>query len=255
VDRRVYQGARAKLLSCLPAPLRASAEDLLRRTSVVVPTSGAEAGIFEQLRGAVADRRRIAIVYSERMSGRVERLEVDPYGLAFRKHAWYMVAHSLKHREVRKFRMSRVTAVEPTALHFGVPKDFSVEEYFQGAWYVFGGRPQEIGLRFSPRVAQLVRERRPHPGQQIQTLSDGTIFYRAVVKNLDEVAWWLVQYGGEATVIHPAELREKVVALASGTLAQYGMTVLRQGPRYPEVESDLDGRVGEQEDEPPIPSG
>ena len=72
-------------------------------------------------------------------------------------------------------------------------------------------------------MARFIRERRPHPQQQIQTLSDGTILYRAVVNSLDEVAWWIVQYGGEAVVTRPRELRDKVVALASSILERYGV--------------------------------
>ena len=158
-----------------------------------------------------------------------------------------MVAHSVKHGEVRKFRLSRIESVEATPLHFTVPEGFSVEEHFEGAWYVFGGSPEQIGLRFSHRVARFVRERRPLPGQQIQTLRDGSVFYRATVRNLDEVAWWLMQYGGEASVVYPRELADKVVALARGVLRANGA---RAGRPYVEAAGEEEGRVAEP---PPAP--
>ena len=221
-QKQVRRGAEHKLLSCLPETLRRGAAALLRRTSVVIPASDIDDEVMGQLRTAVAERDRIVIVYSSRTKALPRRLQIDPYGIAFRKHAWYVVAYSAEHREVRKFRVSRITAAEPTPLHFTVPRDFSLESCFAGAWYVFGGEPREILLRFSPRVARFVRERRPHPQQQIQTLSDGTILYRAVVNSLDEVAWWIVQYGGDAVVTRPPELRDKVIALASSILERYG---------------------------------
>jgi proteasome accessory factor B len=243
----VQRSAQEKLLSCLPEPLRPGVEELMARTDVRVPASCPNRRVFEQVRRAVAERQRVAIVYSGRKSDRLRRLEVDPYGLAFRKHAWYLVAHSVSHGEVRKFRVSRIGAVEPTPLHFAVPEDFSVEEQFEGAWYVFGGPPCEIRVRFSPRAARLVRDRAPHPGQQIQALSDGSIYYRAVVRNLDEVAWWLAQYGGDAVVSYPAELREKVIDLASSTLAAYGVRVGRRPAPYPAAEDEAGHRVAEPE--------
>jgi len=253
-NESVHRSAQAKLLSCLPPTLRQSAEGLSRNISVRLPVSGASDAVLEQVREAAAARRRIAIHYSGRSSDEPRRLLVDPYGLAFRKHAWYTVAYSVPHNEVRTFRVSRIAAIETTPLHFTVPKDFSVDAHFEGAWYVFGGDPREVLLRFSPRVARLVRDRVPHPGQRIQTLGNGTILYRAKVKSLDEVAWWLAQYGGEAVVLQPPELRDKVIELAASTLRTYG---IRVGPRpraYADAEAPPEGRVADADAFPP-PAG
>jgi predicted DNA-binding transcriptional regulator YafY len=236
-EREVLRTARDKLIACLPDPLQDEARDLVERTSVVMPSTDVDERIRSRVRKAVMERRRIVIAYTDRQSSEPRQLEIHPYGLAFRKSAWYCLAFSPEHGEVRKFRLSRISAVEPTPLRFTVPEGFRVEDCFAGAFYVFSGTPQEIRLRFSPRVARLVRERRPQPGQHIQTLSDGSILYRAQVNNLDEVAWWIVQYGGDACVQQPPELRSRVLALAHGILTRHGLQVpampAAQAPRRP----------------------
>jgi len=244
IGEEVHRSAREKLMLLLPEPLRGSAQELMKRMSIALPTAGIDAEVFEALRDAVAARRRVAILYLGREADEPERLEIEPYGVAFRKHAWYLVGQSVAHREVRTSRVSRVRRVEPLPLGFTVPEGFSLEERFKGAWYVFGGEPREIELRFSRHVARLIRERAPHPGQLIQTLSDGSILYRARVKNLDEVAWWLVQYGGEAEALRPPALREKVIELARGTLERHG---LRNASAYRQADGETDARVAEQE--------
>ncbi|HUT33006.1 MAG TPA: WYL domain-containing protein [Planctomycetota bacterium] len=249
----VLQSARSKLLSCLPPVLRASAEGLMARTSVALPTAGVNPAVFAEVRDAVAQRRRIAIIYSGRRTEALRRLEVDAYGVAFRKHAWYLVAYSVTHREIRKFRVSRISAVEHTPLHFTAPKDFSLEGFFEGSWYVFGGEPQEIGIRFAPSVARLIRERVPHPGQAAQTFSDGTLFYRAQVRNLDEVAWWLVQYGAAAEAVYPPALREKVVALALGVLCAHGVATAQPLRPYPDAPTAPTHIAAEPDSTPPPP--
>lgn len=245
--QEVLQSARCKLLACLPGPLRASAEEWLARTNVLVPVGRMNPAVFAEVREAVAERRRIVIIYSGRTSTTLRRLEVDPYGVAFRKHAWYLVGYSVTHREVRKFRISRIEAVERTPLHFTVPKDFSLDAVFEGSWYVFGGEPQEIGIHFSPFVSRLVREQMPHPGQTFQTFSDGSTFYRARVRNLDEVAWWLVQYGAEAVVVYPKALRDKVIAIAQGVLRANGAAAARLPNLYTQAPADAAERAGEPE--------
>ncbi|MFW6163450.1 MAG: helix-turn-helix transcriptional regulator [Planctomycetota bacterium] len=246
-NHQVLHSARVKLLSCLPERLRPGAEELLRRTSVLVPTGDVHSATFARLRRAVAEHRRVAVVYESRTSPR-RRLELHPYGLAFRKHAWYLVAHSAEHGEVRKFRVSRVQDVELMPVTFEVPADFSVDDAFAGAWYVFSGQPRDICLWFSERVARFVRERRPLPGQRIQGLSDGSILFRATVNDLDEVAWWMIQYGGEARVEHPPELAEKVTALAEAAIE--ANRAARGRRRYPEPGRDAEGRAAEGEAEP-----
>lgn len=243
-DAVALRAARSKLLVCLPEPLRATAQELLARTSVRLPTGGVDARVLAEVRAAVAERRRVAITYTSARTAR-RRLEVHPYGLAYRKHAWYLVAHSLAHGEVRKFRVSRIAAVERTGLHFTVPQDFSLEDVFAGSWYVFGGEPQEIGVRLSPRVARLVAERVAHPGERLHVLDDGWTFYTARVRNLDEVAWWLVQYGGEAVVAYPPALRQKVISLAEGVLRAHGVPGLEAPRPYRQAGADVMPLVGE----------
>jgi len=236
-DHEVFQAARAKLLSLLPEPLRESARKLLESTDV-------RPRVFQHLRQAVAERRRVSLLYSGRKSDELRRIQVDPYALAFRRHAWYLVGMSAAHGEVRKFRVSRIAAVEDTPLHFTVPRDFNLEDHFNGAWFVFEGEPREVAIKFSPSVARLIRDRALHREHSIQTLSDGTVIYRAVVRNLDEVAWWLVQYGEEAVVLEPPELREKVIRLAAGVLRANGV---RLPKGYPEAGAEEAPRVAEHE--------
>ena len=243
-DQEVFHTARAKLLSLLPQPLKESARKLLESTDVRLPASGVDPRIYQHLRRAVVERRRVVILYSGRESDELRRIQVDPYALAFRRHAWYLVGMSATHGEVRKFRVSRIAAVEDTPLHFTLPRDFCLEDHFNGAWFIFGGEPREVAIRFSPRVARLIRDRALHREHSIQTLSDGRVIYRAVVRNLDEVAWWLVQYGEDAVVLDPPELRQKVIRLAAGALRANGVHI-RLPRAYPEAGEEAGPRVAE----------
>jgi len=247
-EESVRQSALSKLLTCLKEPLRSSARALLERTNVAVPVSEEDGESFEVFREAVARQKRVQMTYASQESGKTYDMQLDPYALAFRKHAWYVVGHSWRHNAIRTFRISRVRSVELLGLGFTMPDGFSVEERFQGAWYVFSGQPQEIGLKFRPRAARLVRERVSHPGQQIQEFSDGSIYYRARVNSLDEVAWWLVQYGDDAKVVFPPELEDRVVHLARGIVELYGGKVVDPPRPYPRGDDDIPGTIAEGEE-------
>jgi predicted DNA-binding transcriptional regulator YafY len=207
----------AKLASCVPAPLRAR----FANSRIRVLSATAKGPRFRRLHDAVAERRRIRIKYASRASGRTTDREIDPYALIFRRHAWYLIGWCHRRTEVRKFRVSRIRSVIYTQLHFPEPRDFSLDEYARGWWEVFGGEPANVAVRFKRRVADLIRDRAPRPGQTIQELPGGDIIYRAHVSGIDEIGWWIMQYGPDAEVLEPAALRKRIRSNAVKMVALY----------------------------------
>ncbi|MFW6108115.1 MAG: WYL domain-containing protein, partial [bacterium] len=179
---------------------------------------------FRRLHDAVTERRRVRIRYYSRSSAKTTEREVDPYALIFRKHSWYLIGKCHRRGEVRKFRLSRVRSVLYTPLHFSPPTDFSLEEYTRGWWEVFGGPPVNVAVRFSRRVADLIRDREPRPGQSIEECPGGDIIYRVHVRGTREIGWWIMQYGPDAEVLEPPELRDRIRRNAEQTARIYAGT-------------------------------
>jgi len=215
----------AKLASCLPGPLRTG----LTSDRIKIGSATPRGPQFRRLHDAVAERRRIRIRYASRASGRTADREVDPYALIFRKHAWYLIARCRTRREVRKFRVSRILSVLYTPLHFPEPKEFSLQGYTSGWWEVFGGPPTNVAVRFRRQVADLIRGRTPHPGQTIQELPGGDIIYRVNVRGIQEIGWWIMQYGPAAEVLEPKELRDLIRDNAENMLRLYARESARPG--------------------------
>lgn len=210
----------AKMALCMPESLRRDPRGPSKGRIRV--TSGTVRGPqFRRLHDAVGERRRIRIKYASRASGRTTEREVDPYALVFRKHSWYLIAKCLTRQEVRKFKVSRILSVMFTQLHFPEPKDFSLEEYTRGWWEVFGGELVNVAVRFSRRIAGLIRERAPRPGQTIQELPGGEVIYRVTVRGIQEISWWIMGYGADAEVLDPKELRELIRSNAEKMVKLY----------------------------------
>jgi predicted DNA-binding transcriptional regulator YafY len=197
---------QAKLTSCLPPSLRGR----FHASRVKVPSGTARGPRFRRLHEAVTERRRLRITYASRASGKTTEREIDPYALIFRRHSWYLIAKCHRRREVRKFRVDRIRSVASTPARFPEPEQFSLEEYTRGWWEVYGGEPVNVAVRFSRRVADLIRGHAPRPGQTIQELPGGEIIYRVEVRGVLEISWWIMQYGPDAEVLEPKELREMV---------------------------------------------
>lgn len=144
---------------------------------------------------------------------------LDPWQLFQRQGAWYVIGDCHVNREPRIFRLDRVETVRGTGETFERPADFDLESFLKDTWgMVKGDGHHEIVLHFDPSLAPLILNARHHDGEETEVLDDGTIEYRVELSSLEEVARWVVGFGGECRVVEPRELRDRVVRLAEGAL-------------------------------------
>ncbi|MGH9380356.1 MAG: helix-turn-helix transcriptional regulator, partial [Thermoanaerobaculia bacterium] len=172
--------------------------------------------LMEALEHAVGLRRAVSLRYAS-LSGRTDRWRgVDPYRVFHRGDAWYLVGRCHVHDEPRIFRLDRIRGVRPFARRFHIPEDFSLDDFLKDSWNVFRGkRNHEVVLRFDGDLAPLIQNAQHHASEEVQAVADGEIEYRVRLSHLDEIARWVVGFGGRCRVVKPEALRRKVCGLAA----------------------------------------
>ncbi len=125
------RAALRKVLAALPEPLRAQAAAAGRATFVDPAGWGRRPGddppLLGRLQRAVVDREQLDLGYAK-PGAASSRRRVHPYGLVAKGGVWYLLAGTDAGR--RTFRVSRVTAAEPTGEPATVPEDLDLG----GAW-------------------------------------------------------------------------------------------------------------------------
>lgn len=195
---------------------------MIRRASFCSP-GGRRAPTPEDEKGAVdrsgRDEDRSPSI--ESVSGGCRWRALAPYALFHREGAWYLVGHCHVNGEPRTFRLDRVEDARLAEGSFTRPADFDLERYLERAWSVVRGREDHrVALRFPEELGPLVENARHHPGEEVEPAADeeGWIEYRVRLSTLDEIARWIVGFGGRVRVVEPEELRQKVRELAEGEL-------------------------------------
>jgi len=219
--KAAHERIRAKILSIMPDRMRKLAKESLERTDIRVGATVRRDQTFERIHEAVAERRRVFISYRSIRADDYEQRMLDPYGLAYRRNAWYVVGLCHKTGEVRTFKLSRVRNVAPTEIHFQYPEGFSVKDHFAGRWNVYDGEEQEVVIRFSPLAARLVQDNPPFADGKLIELSDGSAIFRGRVRGVQEIGWWIMKYGEHAEVMRPPELREQIAETVRKMAAVY----------------------------------
>jgi predicted DNA-binding transcriptional regulator YafY len=176
--------------------------------------------IFKLLEQAISEKVSSRISYDSLESGKSER-EVDPYALVFRRHAWYLIGFCHKRKEVRIFRINRIEKITLLSRNFVWPIDFSVEKFFASSWEVYQGAPTEAKIKFWGKAAKVILSGTHHPDEKITKQRDGSILYSLTVNGIEEISRWVLEFGENAVVLEPEELKEKITQTSRGILKNY----------------------------------
>lgn len=133
-----------------------------------------------------------------------------------------MAAWDERHAAVRDFALHRIRRVTITTEPYEIPNDFNPRRYLGEAFAIEkGGRPVEVVIRFTPRQARWIRDRKWHSTARVEGLLDGGCGLRLRVAGLGEVRRWVMQFGAEAEVLAPQALARAVAAELQAALAVY----------------------------------
>jgi predicted DNA-binding transcriptional regulator YafY len=178
--------------------------------------------IFDSLAKSTSRRQQILIAYRKPGKRESEERVIDPYHLANINGEWYLFAYDHLRKDIRTFAPGRIQSVKSTGKGFERPRKFSLEKRLRDSFGVHSGEGEfEIVIRFDPRVADYVREKKWHESQQLTELDDGGVELKLKLSGLAEVQRWVLSWGGDATVLQPKELADGVKSAAERILAVY----------------------------------
>lgn len=219
-------GAFLKLADILPPAVRDHVErtvDILARRE----TDRAATARLRLLVEAWARRRVVEVTYDagaydpERpaRTTRVRPWLIEPSAHA---HALYLIGWDEERGARRTFKIDRIREVRLMAETFDPPSEGAVEEWLERAWWIIADQGDvEVRVRFDRAVAARVSETVWHSTQRIERRPDGSIIWSATVSGILEVRLWILEWGADAEVLAPPELREDVAATFRRAASRY----------------------------------
>jgi predicted DNA-binding transcriptional regulator YafY len=135
------------------------------------------------------------------------RRQVDPYHLTVYDGGFYLVGYCHLRKTERIFAVERIRELRTLTMRFQVRPGFNAEEYLKHSWGIVKGEIVPVTVIFSSSVARYIRDRLWHPSQKLRELSDGRLELTLRVADTLEVRRWILGYGPDAEVVHPASLR------------------------------------------------
>ena len=227
---RDLESAFRKIQELLPQEVRVSPaklDDFLSFDAGPLHTPDAE--VFRAVLAALRLRRRVLIRYRSLSSDRTTERRVHPYHVFNHRGDWYLAAFDEARKDVRIFALHRIRRATPTTGSYEMPADFSFPKYMADAFGVQKGeKPVGVAIRFAPRQARWIRERRWHRSARVQEGLDGSLVLNLTIAETSEIVRWVLQFGSEAEVLEPPSLRAAVAEQLAASLAAYRSPIGRR---------------------------
>ncbi len=205
---------REALLARLESHLTLAGTDALRRHFEAVDLAPDPEGIREALAESLRTRTPCRFGYLKPGSESPEVRRLEPWALVHAEGHWYAVGRDADLGEPRAFRVDRMLAVELRGDPYEIPESVDPRDFIEGARLFFraadDGREARAVVRYSPAIAPWIRER-----WNGVTDEDGSYRVQHPLADPGWVVRHVLQYGADAELLEPMELRNVVRSTAA----------------------------------------
>lgn len=199
--------AQAKLERVLPQGLKQRMQ-ALREHARVVPrrsTPTWHSDVLLALTEAAQAQRRVHMHYRSPRGEHMER-ELEPYGLVFHERHWYVSGWCPLRRDLRSFRLDRLSSVQLQPLRFERPERFDAAQHLKTSMEKAWPRHPVAVLLLDLDLRQAL-EWLPQKSAELQPQPEGLLLNTST----DSYCWfarWLAQLPCDYRILAPQELKD-----------------------------------------------
>lgn len=179
------------------------------------------------LHEAIWDRRVIQFQYGRynvekefQLSRNGDFYYVKPLGLVWNNQYYYLIGEYEPEGDIRHYRVDRMRKVTALEKNFLPNPDFDVSKYTNKLFHMYSGEERNIEIEFDNHLINVVID---HFGVNVpitrHTENTFRISTPAVIS--DGLVRWILTWGGDAKVLNPPALVERMKAEAEKLWKQY----------------------------------
>ena len=172
---------------------------------------------------AIKEMKKLIIDYTPTYHKRTVEREIVPFCLLNHDYEWYIRAFCLKDKKIKTYSVNQIVNIKESKELTGPEEDelpSSPELKVEHMWDWDNGKEvmtesTEVRIKFAGTMAQRMKKklqyRTEHPSQKIESPGEDVIIFFKV-KNPFNMLSWILQFGSQAEVIEPKNLRERIKA-------------------------------------------
>lgn len=211
---KALEQAVAKIKAALSQELASEVEDLAQRREIIFEEVDKE--VLDIIEDCIDSCFVAEMVYHSVGRDELSKRLIDPYLLVVERGKWYLIGYCHRHREIRRFLVSRIKSIKK------LKKNFKKVPFKPGEYSKSYRSEDEIEVKifYTEEAARFIRER-VGPRRR-EELPDGgcvvtlrTRSYAGIIKH------WVLPYRGQAKIISPSQLKGFYLNELNSMLALY----------------------------------
>jgi predicted DNA-binding transcriptional regulator YafY len=168
--------------------------------------------MLTHLRQAAKNRTVVSFIYMNTNSGgEMEERTVEPVGLAWKGHTWYLYAYCRLRGDYRTFRLSRIRELKVRLENFN-HRGIRLEELDARWGQQDTGPSNQLVLLFSPRVR--IRVEDTFGMDAVEVHEDGSLLVKVNYFNHSWIFGMILSYGPDVQVLEPASVADIIKSQA-----------------------------------------
>lgn len=178
---------------------------------------------LETIRKAIKDSHILKLDH-QKQNQQISTVTFHPYGLIVYENSFYVIGFSEDHKEIRTFKLQRISHISPTQRKYEMPHDFSLEKCFKGSFGIIENMekpPKTIRCEMRDWAARVIREQKWHRTQVIESDEGDRIVVSFLLDSTVEFKRWILGFGPCARVIEPQETIDEIVTMLHSSLQMY----------------------------------
>lgn len=180
------------------------------------------AHLFQDVLGALGQRRRLHLKYHGRRRDEISERDISPQRLTQYRNSWYLDAWCHRAEGLRSFALERMRELRMLDEAATEIEAATLAEHFDRSYGIFSGPAKHTAcLRFTPEMARWVADEEWHPDQSGAFDEDGAWHLEVPFSDPRELVMDIMRYGPEVQVLEPEFLREAVAEAARSTAHLY----------------------------------
>jgi predicted DNA-binding transcriptional regulator YafY len=173
---------------------------------------------LEKLRRAIREHRSLEMNYQSNQVPHPTQRGLDPYALVHRWGWWYVIGFCHLRKEVRTFRVDRISEIILSDATFSIPPEFDLQAHLKNE---FQAQPQvKAKLKVDADATWLFKGNQSY-WESIEEQVDGSLIVAFSAPALEWAASTVLAYGPAVEVLEPPELRRMVTEWLQVTAEKY----------------------------------
>lgn len=150
--------------------------------------------------------------------------EIEPYFLKVYNCRWYVIANNSYYNKILTYALDRIQTLRITEKKFEIPKDFNINDYFDGCCGIINDKNvpiERVVIKANNWAEQYIATLPIHESQKVLARDETSTTFELYVRPTFDFIQKILKNADQVEVLEPESVRKEIKTIAENLLSNY----------------------------------